>query len=104
METLFDGEGNDWSPSYSPDGGLIAFHRGGEGRAGLWVMDADGGNLREVYDGPGYDWGSSWSPDGRLLTFTSDESGTQEIYLIEPEDGSPRKITSGGGEYPSWVP
>ena len=104
VETLFDGEGNDWSPSYSPDGGLIAFHREGEGRAGLWVMDADGQNPREVYDGPGYDWGSSWSPDGRLLTFTSDESGMQEIYLIEPEDGEPRKITSDGGEYPSWIP
>lgn len=104
ITTLYDGEGNDWSPAYSPDGGSIAFHRRGEGGAGLWVMSASGADARLVYDGSGYDWGSAWSPDGKLLAFTSDQTGTQEIYLIPAGGGAPRKITTGGGEYPAWVP
>ncbi len=104
VTTLYDGEGNDWSPAYSPDGGSIAFHRRGEGGAGLWVMSASGADARLLYDGSGYDWGSAWSPDGKLLAFTSDQTGTQEIYLIPAGGGAPRKITTGGGEYPAWVP
>ncbi len=104
VETLVDGPGNDWSPVYSPDGASIAFHRRGEGRGSLYLMDADGGDIRLVYDGPGYDWGAAWSPDGQLLAFTSDATGLQEIYLVAPGGGEARRITSGGGEYPAWVP
>jgi len=102
--TLADNDGNDRAPAYSPDGRAIVFHRDGQARAALWVMDAAGGNQRPVYDGPGDDWGGVWSPDGRLLAFTSDESGAPEIYIIAAEGGAPRKISSGGGEYPAWVP
>ncbi len=102
--TLADNDGNDRAPTYSPDGRWIVFHRDGQSRAGLWVMDAAGGNQRPVYDGPGDDWGGAWSPDGRLLAFTSDQSGEQEIYIIPASGGTPRKISSGGGEYPAWVP
>ncbi len=102
--TLFDGDGRDWAPTYSPDGRSILFNRPGEGRAGLWVMDASGRNERLLYDGPGFDWGGTWSPDGRLVTFTSDETGEDEIYLIPADGGEARKISSGGGAAPVWVP
>lgn len=104
VSLLVDNEGNDWAPSFSPDGGEIVYNRAGEGRAGVWIMDAAGTTQRLLYDGPGYDWAASWSADGRLLAFTSDESGTRELYVIPVEGGTPRKITTGGGEYASWVP
>ncbi len=104
ISVLLDNEGNDWAAVFSPDGSQIVFNRGGEGRAGLWIADANGDSQRVLYDGPGYDWAAAWSPDGQLLAFTSDESGSRELYLIPATGGTPRRITSGGAEYPAWVP
>ncbi|GAB4576198.1 MAG: hypothetical protein Kow0077_31480 [Anaerolineae bacterium] len=105
LTTLIDNEGNDWAPSFSPDGTQLVFNRGGEGRAGLWIMDRNGTTQRLLYDGPGYDWAADWNPEGRVLAFTSDESGQWEIYLIAADGSStPRKITTGGGQAPAWVP
>ena len=104
ISVLLDNEDNDWAATFSPDGNSLVFNRMGEGRAGLWIMDATGENQRLLYDGPGYDWAAAWNRDGQLLTFTSDETGVRELYLIPATGGMPRKITSGGGEYASWVP
>lgn len=58
-------------PTWSPDGSLIAFVGFNEGSyvMNLFVMNADGSNVRIVKSGLNYDERPTWSPDGKRITF-----------------------------------
>jgi TolB protein len=48
-------------PSWSPDGNQIVFWSNRtDGRAQIWVMDADGSNQRIINPGPHNDWNPVW--------------------------------------------
>ncbi|MCB0158245.1 MAG: PD40 domain-containing protein, partial [Caldilineaceae bacterium] len=56
---------NDWEwdnhPSFSPDGSQIVFMSNrNSGRRQLWIMDADGGNQRQLADFPFEAWDPVW--------------------------------------------
>jgi Tol biopolymer transport system component len=84
-----------WSmqPRFSPDGREIAFTSDAGGGDNLWIMQADGGEPRQLtkeefrlLNNP------SWSPDGRYLAarkhFTTTRSlGTGEIWLYHRNGG-----------------
>ena len=58
----------------------------------LYVMDADGANVRRLTDAPGYDGGPFWSADGSRITWRRfSENGVKaEIYTMAA-DGSDEK-------------
>ncbi|MGI8616315.1 MAG: TolB family protein [Actinomycetota bacterium] len=105
---------SEWSPSWSPEGDLIAYHRS-EGRidnsielidstgrpAGTFFDDADAGEFGEV----------DWSPDGRLLAFTSslantdtDVDGDLDVWTVEVDGTRLTNLTSEGASAISWQP
>jgi TolB protein len=59
-------------------------------RVELWVMDADGGNKRQVTALGGANFGPSWSPDGTKIIFSSNfvapRSGNFELYLVDASE------------------
>ena len=63
--------GFDGWPFWSPDGNLIVFTSERAGSADLWVVNADGTNLRQLTSDPDADerqpW---WSPDGRRIVYS----------------------------------
>lgn len=64
----------------SPDGGQIAFSSDRSGIYEIWLMNADGTNLRQVTslkEGPASF--PLWSPDGRKLTFDT----AKQLYLVD---------------------
>jgi dipeptidyl aminopeptidase/acylaminoacyl peptidase len=65
------GEGNNWSPAWSPDGSRAAFYSDRDGQAKLWVWEATTGRLRKVSDELVRSLRNpiQWTPDGtRVLT------------------------------------
>ena len=39
------------------------------GDADIYVMDADGSNVRQLTNNPAPDWSPAWSPDGTRIAF-----------------------------------
>ncbi len=80
----------------SPDGHQVvaAIENGGE--TNLYLMDADGNELRQLTDTTGINVSPSFSPDGQTLAFTSDRSGTPQIYTMSISGGSAKRVTYSG--------
>ena len=60
------------NPSFSPDGRRIVFTGFDGGWSDLYVVDADGQNLRRLTSDGNADLLPSWSPDGTTIAFTTD--------------------------------
>ena len=60
--------GNLQSPDWSPDGATIAF-RSDFAPGGLYLMNANGTNQRQIAASPYFIRGPHWSPDGKYLLF-----------------------------------
>ncbi len=86
-------------PTWSPDGTQIAFGRVGSNR-NIFVMDADGADLRQVTTGPEEKTQPSWSPDGRSLIYVQYSGGgyTGELSLhTAPVDGGAATLLAACG-------
>ena len=111
----------DATPVWSPDGTRIAFARRSQvidGDYEIWVMDADGGNQRQLTDNDRWDEEPQWSPDGTRVAFharTIVYDGVEfryrslddsEIYVVHVEDGTLQQLTDNeyGDLNPVWSP
>jgi TolB protein len=80
-------------PSWSPDGDRIAFTRYlNDDTSDVYVVDADGSNLRRLTGRAGRSFGSyypAWSPDGRRIAFVR-----HNIYVIDADGTGLRRLTT----------
>ena len=116
-------KGYDAEANYSPDGKLIAFasNRNAFKRKlsdreqelfaidpasmiDIFIMNADGSNVRQLTDVFGYDGGPFFSPDGKRICWRrfSENGATAEVYSMDIDGGDVRRLTSIGAM--SWAP
>jgi TolB protein len=117
---------SDEYPVWSPDGRRIAFERalgpapivGPPPVVGIFVMDADGSNVRQLTqlepNSGSEDHSPSWSPDGRRIAFmrannTVAPVDASAIYTVNADGGEPRLVRRmpldrPGAGSPNWSP
>ena len=112
---VFDG-----APVYSPDGGTIAFE--GFNKDGflevIWLMNADGSNIRPLTP-PELEAGApDWSPDGQKIAFFTNSLGgvlDEELWTINANGTGLTRLTNNNSHWngyltgphdisPSWAP
>ncbi len=86
-------------PSFSNDGTQIAFTSWRDGNADIYVMRADGSNVRRLTNHPAFDNYPVFSPDGTQVAFQSNrEDERVEIYLQNLNDDTPpKRLTHSSG-------
>lgn len=105
---LTNNPARDWSPAWSADGSQIVFNSDRDDRDTLYIMDADGRNVRALFAGETFnDYDAQWSPDNSRLVFVSDRSGIgRDIYTVNPDGTDLQAVTTTGtikGD-PAWSP
>ena len=88
-------------PVWSPDGRHIVFQctddleRTAKDKPWqLFLMDADGGPMRQLLRTGSNDQVPQWSPDGKWLVFYSDRSGVDQLYTIDAGGGPATQVTT----------
>ena len=84
------------SPSWSPDGGKIAFTTNLTGRANLWVVNAEGGWPIQLAVSDDRQNGEVWSPDGKWIAYEQDFGGNEyyDLFEVPSNGGAPVDLTN----------
>ncbi len=100
-------ENAEYHPLWSPDGTHVIYQGTRRGLTDLettmedthvWIMDADGGNRRELGAAIDNRQGSPlWSPDGKSVLFTVQERGNNRLYRLPLSGGTPEVVVGDKG-------
>lgn len=123
LQRLTNEKGYDAEGSYSPDGKKIAFasNRNAYAREltdrekqqfeidpasmiDIFIMNADGSDVKQLTDVPGYDGGPFFSPDGERICWRrfAEDGATAEIYTMKVDGTDVRRLTEINAM--SWAP
>jgi TolB protein len=91
--------------SWSPDGTQIVFVSRGN-NWDIYVVNADGTNLRRLTNTPADNVQPVWSPEGTKIAFASKRFGNWQIYVMNADGTNLRRLTNipAGAQWPSWSP
>jgi TolB protein len=88
--------GSNSAPAWSPDGKTLAAVLTRDGTSQIYLMNADGGNLRRLTTSGAIDTEPFFTPDGQSIYFTSDRGGSPQIYRMAASGGEATRITFDG--------
>ena len=100
-------------PDFSPDGSKIAFVREELGNKDIYIINADGSNLKRLTGSEEFDqsYAPRWSRDGRKIAYSSfrllgQEEGKRDIFILDADGSGAVKMTSGLGDkrMATWGP
>ncbi|MEM7119128.1 MAG: hypothetical protein AAF614_42315 [Chloroflexota bacterium] len=110
---LTSSTGNDFHPSYSPDGTSIVFYSLRDGNREIYTLnniDTDAPTVKRLTNSPGDDQRPTWSPHldtaNQWIAFDSARDGDWDVWVMRPDGSSLTRLTS-STEYdwsPTWSP
>jgi RNA polymerase sigma factor (sigma-70 family) len=100
-------------PTWSPDGKRIAFSRHADDKTNIYIINADGSDIRQLTEG----FQPAWSPNGKQIAFYRSvweekadkwELLKTDVYVIGVDGANLKKLTDDDGppffQSPSWSP
>lgn len=102
-----------FEPEWSPDGSRLVFvQEDGDHNHFLYVINADGSNLKQLTTEPGtvswpvYNGSSSWSPDSKRIVFQRYHHDEYGVYRINADGTGETDLTPDTDYdfYPRWSP
>ncbi len=102
-------------PVWSPDGRQLAFNNGDGSGANtqVWVVNADGSNLKQLTSGSSFNGRPRWTRDGLIIFHSNrgrganevaaDGSPLQEVYIMHT-DGSQAQRAPIPNKFDNWTP
>ena len=93
-----------YDPAWSPAGNTIAFVSPDPGNDEIYLIEADGSNLRRLTTNE-WEWDKhpSWSPDGSQIVFWSNrETQRKQIWRMNADGSGLRNLSN--NEYNDWDP
>jgi Tol biopolymer transport system component len=92
------------TPRWSPDSRQIVFDSRPSGHSQIFVINAEGGQPRQVTAGDAEHGVASWSADGKWIYYASSQAGTWEVWKIPVQGGAAIQVTHQGGFAPLASP
>ena len=83
-------------PSYSPDGSRVAYRSNSPGVPQVYVVDANGGEPRQLTDTGGVIYGLRWRPGHEEVLYIADDGGDEQfqLHLVDATSGASRGLAS----------
>lgn len=100
----------EWSPVWSPDGGMLAFANHGSGDSDIWLLDVHNPDTiptpRNLTNNAAWEYHPTWSPSGQSLAFVSERDGDPEIFVQHLEGDTAIQLTFNNelDRLPAWSP
>lgn len=99
-----DTTARNWMPDWSPDGQQIAFCSDRSGVFTLYVMKADGSDLKQITEIDSS--APRWAPDGQRIAFQAYVDDNYEIFVVNADGSNLVNLTNhpASDMTPSWSP
>ncbi len=85
---------NAWHPALSKDGKWVAFESSVNNETQIFLMDADGNNIRQLTSGSTPSFQPAFSPDGQRIVFASERDGGTQIFVMNINGSKQRKLAA----------
>jgi TolB protein len=81
--------------AWTPDGKIVYYSLAG-GKDGIWIMEADGKNRRQLTGETVDFFHLAVSADGRYIVFVSNRGGSRAIWRMDIDGSNPKQLTDRG--------
>jgi serine/threonine protein kinase len=92
------------APAISPDGNRICFSYRKQGRAELYVINANGTGLTTLAKSIEVQSAASWSPDGKWVAVAANQGEGTRVFKIPLDGGPPVRLRDTLSFNPVWSP
>jgi len=94
------------SPSWSPDGGRLAYVSFEGRKPSVYVQNVGTGERSLLVRAAGNQSAPAWSPDGSRLVIASSQAGGTQLFVVNADGSALRRLTNSGAidTAPNWAP
>jgi hypothetical protein len=80
-----------YNPTFSPDGELVAFRAMKDGKADIWTYNLQTKAFANLTNDDAFDSAPAYSPDGKWLYYVSVKGNKSKIFRLDPKDPATRE-------------